>query len=117
MITDKATYHYYLKRDLAAYELTRLSFYNYWWMDALRFQMRLRKIEYLHNTKRENIFYKIQLLFLEFINHQLSTRLGFTIPKNVFSAGLCIVHHGTTLVSQKAKNRRELPDSSFNLYR
>ena len=119
MITDNASYKYYVKRDLAAYELTRLSFYNYWWMDALRFQMRLRKIEYLYNSKRGNLFCKIQLLFLEFINHQLAIRLGFSIPKNVFGPGLCLVHYGTIVVSPKAiigENCRIHPSTSIGEY-
>jgi serine O-acetyltransferase len=103
MITDKATYRYYIERDLKAYHLDKLSFYNYIWMDCLRFQRRLRKIEYLHNVHRNNLFCRIRLFFLEVINHQLAVRLGVSIPKNVFGAGLCIVHYGTIVVSPKAK--------------
>ncbi len=119
MITDKASYQYYIKRDLAAYELNKFSFYNYFWMDTVRFQLRLRKIEYLNNIQGKNIFQRIQLLFLEFLNHQLAVRLGFSIPKNVFGAGLCIVHYGTIVVSPKAKvgeNCRIHPSTSIGEY-
>ena len=119
MITDKASYHYYLERDLKAYQLEKISLYNYVWMDCLRFQRRLRKIEYLHNVKRGNLFSKIQLVLLEIINHQLATRLGLSIPKNVFGAGLCIVHYGTIVVSPKAKigeNCRIHPSTSIGEY-
>lgn len=119
MITDKASYRYYIKRDLAAYELSRLSFYNYCWMDVLRFQMRLRKIEYLNNVRKGNIFSRIQLFFLEVLNHQLAIRLGFSIPKNVFGPGLCLVHYGTIVVSPKAKigeNCRMPPSTSIGEY-
>lgn len=119
MITDKASYRYYLERDLKAYQLEKLSFYNYCWMDSLRFQRRLRKIEYLNNVKRKNIFYRIQLFFLEISNHQLATRLGFSIPKNVFGAGLCFVHYGTIVVSARAKigeNCRIHPSTSIGDY-
>jgi len=103
MITDKATYLYYIERDLKAYQLDKLSFYNYIWMDCLRFQRRLRKIEYLHNVHSKSFFCRMHLFFLEVINHQLGVRLGLSIPKNVFGAGLCIVHYGTIVVSPKAK--------------
>jgi len=119
MITDKASYHYYLKRDLKAHQLEKLSLYNYVWMDCLRFQRRLRKIEYLHNVKRGNLFCRIQLVLLEIMNHQLATRLGLSIPKNVFGAGLCIVHYGTIVVSPKAKigeNCRIHPSTSIGEY-
>ncbi len=119
MITDKASYRYYLERDLKAYQLEKLSFYNYCWMDSLRFQRRLRKIEYLNNVKRKNIFCRIQLILLEISNHHLATRLGFSVPKNVFGAGLCFVHYGTIVVSARAKigeNCRIHPSTSIGDY-
>jgi len=119
MITDKTTYKYYLERDLAAYQLSKLSFYNYWWMDCLRFQRRLRKIEYLHNVRKSNPFCQIYLFLLEAINHRLAVRLGLTIPKNVCGAGLCIVHYGTIVISHNAKigeNLRIHPSTSIGNY-
>jgi len=119
MITDKATYYYYLQKDLKAYGLTRLSVYNYFWMDVVRFQCRLRKIEYLHNVRRHDFLCKLYLFYLELINHQLAIRLGFSIPKNVFGAGLCIVHYGTLVVSYKSRigeNCRIHPSTSIGEY-
>ena len=119
MITDKASYKYYLDRDLKAYQLDKLSIYSYMRIDCLRFLRRLRKIEYLYNVRKNNLFCKMQLFFLEFINHRLATRLGLTIPKNVFGPGLCIVHHGTIVVSDMAtvgENCRIHPSSSIGDY-
>lgn len=119
MITDKTSYNYFLEKDLKAYQLKKLTLYNYWWMDNVRFQRRLRKIEYLYNVRYKNIFCRIQLFLLEIINHQLATRLGFSIPKNVFGAGLCIVHYGTIVVSSKAvigENCRIHPSTSIGDY-
>lgn len=103
MIIDKATYKYYIACDLKAYGLHKLSLYDYLRMDSLRFIRRLRKIEYLHNCKRSNPLVAFYLILLEIINHRSGVRLGFTIPKNVFGPGLCIVHHGTIVVSPKAR--------------
>ena len=103
MIQSKADYKYYVACDLKAHQLSSVSFYDYWWRDCLRFQLRLRKIEYLHNVKRNNPFCRIRLLFLEMVNHWLATRLGLSIPKNVLGPGLCIVHYGTIVVSPQAK--------------
>jgi serine O-acetyltransferase len=119
MITDKSCYKYYIERDLKAYQLHQFSFYNYWRMDCLRFQLRLRKIEYLHNRKDQSIFTRIRLIALETINHRLATRLGLTIPKNVFGPGLCIVHYGTIVVSPKAhigENCRIHPSTCIGEY-
>ena len=34
MITDRQTYRKYVEEDLKAYGLTRVSLYNYLWMDT-----------------------------------------------------------------------------------
>lgn len=103
MIQSKADYKQYVACDLKAHQLASVSFYDYWWRDCLRFQLRLRKIEYLNNVKKGNLFCRVWLIVLEIINHRLATRLGFSIPKNVFGPGLCIVHYGTIVVSPFAK--------------
>lgn len=119
MITDRQSYRFYVQQDLKAYGLEHASFYNYWWMDCLRFQLRLRKIEYLHNTCRRNPLKRLCLIVLEVVNHRLSTRLGFTIPKNVFGPGLCIVHYGTIVVHPDVRvgsNCRLHPSSCLGDY-
>jgi serine O-acetyltransferase len=103
MITDKTMYRHYCNEDIKAYGLTKMSLYDYFRIDCLRFQLRLRKIEYLHNCKGRKSLSFLKLIVLEIINHRLATRLGLTIPKNVFGSGLCIVHHGTIVVSPLAK--------------
>ncbi len=119
MITDRQTYREYVKEDLKAYGLTHVGFYNYWWMDCLRFQLRLRRIEYLHNTAGHNPLKGLWCFVLEVVNHRLATRLGFTIPKNVFGPGLHIVHYGTIVVHPDARvgrNCRLHPSTSIGDY-
>lgn len=103
MITDRKSYLAYRAADLRAYQVERLTLYKWRWMDCLRFQLRLRKIEYLYNTKRRNPLRNLRWFLLEVVNHRLSTRLGFSIPKNVFGPGLCIVHPGTIVVNPAAR--------------
>ena len=119
MITDRQTYREYVKEDMKAYGLTHVGFYNYWWMDCLRFQLRLRRIEYLHNTAGHNPLKGLWRFVLEVVNHRLATRLGFTIPKNVFGPGLHIVHYGTIVVHPEARvgrNCRLHPSTSIGDY-
>ncbi len=119
MIIDKKTYLEYLSKDLKAYQLARFSLYNYFRVDCLRFQRRLRKTEYLNNTTEKIFLRKLRLFYLEFLNHRLSVKIGLTIPKNVFGPGLCIVHPGTVVVSYLAKvgeNCRIHPSSSIGEY-
>ena len=98
MITDRQSYRDYVAQDLKAYGLSHVGLYDYLWRDSLRFQLRLRKIEYLHNTGQSRPLRRAYCFLLEVVNHRLAARLGFTIPKNVFGPGLCLVHHGTIVV-------------------
>lgn len=62
----------------------------------------LRKTEYLKNCKKGMIGEFIYLYHLwKFKN--LSRKLGFTIPLNVFGPGLSIPHYGTIVVNSTAK--------------
>ena len=113
MITDRQTYREYVKEDLKAYGLMHVGFYNYWWMDCLRFQLRLRRIEYLHNTAGHNPLKRLWRFVLEVVNHWLATR------KNVFGPGLHIVHYGTIVVHPDARvgrNCRLHPSTSIGDY-
>lgn len=119
MITDYQTYKEYIRQDLAAYQLERVRPFDYWFNDSLRWQLRLRRIEWLSNTSRRHPLRKLYCTLLQIINHRLATRLGFSIPKNVFGPGLCIVHYGTIVVSPLAKigrNCRIHPSTSIGDY-
>lgn len=119
MINSKSDYKYYIQQDLLAYQLRKVGLYDWCWQDCLRFQLRLRKIEYLNNVKKHNPFCRLYLFFLEVVNHKLAAKLGFTIPKNVFGPGLCVVHYGTIVVSPLAKvgkNCRIHPSTSIGDY-
>lgn len=116
MIRSRTDLHRYLDADLKAYGLHRLTLYDWLRIDQLRFQRRLRRIEYLANCRPWRI---VERVILELLNHRLSLRLGFTVPKNVFGPGLCLVHHGTVVVSPLARvgeNCRIHPGTSLGDY-
>ncbi len=116
MITSKAEYRQYRRADIAAYGLQRLSLYNWLRIDQLRFQLRLRRLEYLTNCRPWRL---LSRAVLEVMNHNLAVRLGVTIPKNVFGPGLCLVHRGTIVVNPAAKvgaNCRIHPSTSIGDY-
>jgi len=119
MIIDRKTYRDYCRQDLRAYGLDCVSLYKYLWHDCLRFQLRLRRLEYLYNTMGRNPVKRLAWFLLEIAHHHHAVRLGFTIPKNVFGPGLCIVHYGTIVVSPNAKvgsNCRLHPSTSIGDY-
>ena len=116
MITSRKEYKQYVRADIAAHGLSRVTPYNWLRIDQLRFQLRLRRLEYLTNCRRWRL---LSRAVLEVMNHHLAVRLGVTIPKNVFGPGLCLVHRGTVVVSPLARvgaNCRIHPSTSIGDY-
>ena len=66
---------------------------------VFRFTVFLRINEYLLNTKQS---LPVRLLPLMYFR-KLSIRLGFSVPTNVFDAGLAIVHYGLLVVNPAAR--------------
>ena len=108
MITSKDDYKAYLLADLIA--LTGNSKMDFRFKlkqlfaphQTLKFQRRLRKLEYYGNC-RKNFFGKAYYYYLKFFFRRTSMKMGFSIPENVFGPGLAIVHYGTIVVSSNAK--------------
>lgn len=95
-IQSRSDYREFVKADIRAYGLTRLTPRIWFQIDHLRFLLRLRRIEYLTNCCPRRV---LSLFLLEVVNHRLAVKLGFTIPKNTFGPGLCITHRGTIVVN------------------
>lgn len=107
MISSKEDYLKYLEQDKKALGIKPMGFgqeiINLFSPNPIwKFQKTLRKVEYYNNCKNSGIF-KIYLYFLRFRLKNISIKLGFTIPPNVFGPGLAIVHYGTIIVNSGAK--------------
>lgn len=108
MITSKREYQEYLKADLVALtgksemefksKIRQLIAPN----PTLKFQRKLRKLEYYRNCK-SNLLERLFYYYLKLVYRRSSIKLGFSIPENVFGPGLAIVHYGTIVVNPKAK--------------
>lgn len=108
MIKSKADYKYYLEADRIAKGLPiEESFFrriknkllpNYIW----EFQKTLRKLEYYTNCKK-GILATIYQIFITRKFRNLSLKLGFSIPINVFGPGLSIAHYGTIIINGGVK--------------
>lgn len=107
MIQSKSDYKHYLKADAIALgigDMTQKKWIkqviapNYIW----KFQKRLRKVEYYKNCKR-GILGKICYSFYKIKLRNISIKLGFSIPENVFGPGLAIVHYGTIVVNSNVR--------------
>lgn len=101
MIKCKNDYLYYLETDRLGMHIKRkkprLLVDEVW-----KFTRLLRKIEYLTNCKK-GIISEIFLQCYRFQLHKLGLKIGFSIPINVFGAGLILFHWGTIVVSANAK--------------
>jgi serine O-acetyltransferase len=97
MINNKNDLKYYLEQDRIQLnkmrKKPRLVGDEVW-----RFQILLRKEEYY-----VNIGNKLLALYYKVRRHKLGVSLGFTIPINVFGAGLSIAHYGTIIVNKSSK--------------
>lgn len=105
MIKSKKDYIFHLKADEIALRKKRgtIQYYKDYFLDDIwRFERLLRKKEFYMNCKK-SIVYKPYNLYLSFKFQKLSTKLGFTIPPNVFGPGLSIAHKGTLVVNSNAK--------------
>lgn len=101
MIKTKSDLKFYLEADRIALGKNYLKpkfFTDYIW----RFQIVLRKYEY-YNNNCTNFKNKILKLYYKYKFKKNSLKLNFSIPINVFEAGLSIAHYGTIVVNGNAK--------------
>jgi len=109
MITSFSDYKFYLEADRISLRIEealkhKSDFAIAEVLEIWKFQQLLRKLEYYKNCKCKESpiwipYYKF--LFSRFI--KLSENLGYSIPPNVFGAGLAIKHRGTIVVAETAK--------------
>lgn len=108
MIDSKKKYKFYLEEDKKALDIKAnflIPLLNPFEIDTdiYKFQIALRKCEYLYNTTNNSIFWKIKKYIAANKFKKLSIKLGFTIPVNCFGPGLRIMHRGTIVINGKSK--------------
>ncbi|MFD0767752.1 serine O-acetyltransferase [Bacillus sp. CGMCC 1.60114] len=97
---SKEDYQRFLEKDRKALEITRKR-PKLIGDDIWKFQRLMRKLEYINNCK--GIMYKPYFFYLKYKYRNLSHKLGFSIPINVFDEGLSIAHTGTIVINPKTK--------------
>ena len=108
MIKNYADYLYYKKRDRKALGYEEKKYIMPFTAHVLKFEIRLRRLEYIENCllkggKLKSLFFKPYYYLNLILFRELSIRLGFTIPTNVFGPGLYIAHYGTIVVNRHCK--------------
>lgn len=104
MIHSKDDYLFYIYADRISSGITRARPKPLIGDDVWKFQMQMRKCEYWQNCLRSlSPAHKILYYTLLYRYHQMSVRLGFTIPLNVFGPGLSIAHYGQIVINSAAE--------------
>lgn len=107
MIETKSDLKYFIESDLKSLGCFPLTFKLRWGgvlcPSIWKFQIKLRKIEYAYNVKRNNFFQKVLFWFCYKSFERYGLKLGFSIPLNVFGPGLCLCHAGTVIVNENVK--------------
>lgn len=102
MIDSKETLKRYLEQDKLALGRRGDSKPRLFGDEIWKFEILLRKVEYYINCK-SGLLATIVRKYYKFRFHNLSVKLGFSIPPNVFAEGLAIPHYGTIVVHANAK--------------
>ena len=108
MIQSKKDLQYFLEQDRIANNCKSIGFSSFLKnliapSLVMKYLLFLRKAEYYNNNSNKNVFYKAKALWYRYRLHNLGIKLGYTIPINVFGAGLSLPHFGTIVVSKEAK--------------
>lgn len=101
MITNRADYERYLRDDLVANGVPRWSLSQQLRRPEVHFLRTLRLVEYL--LSQPGPVARARRSVARFRLLRLSTRLGLSIPPNVFGPGLGIAHYGSIVVNSKAR--------------
>lgn len=100
MIQSKDDLRYYLEQDrIALMKEGRPKLFR---DEIWRFQIVLRKLEYMQNCCH-SFWQRPLLLYYKFRFHKDSIKLGLSIMPNVFEEGLAIMHYGSIVVNGNAK--------------
>lgn len=100
-IASQADYERYLRDDLTANGLERWSFEQRFRRPEVHYLRLLRLVELL--LTRPGKVARVRRSVARFQLMRSSTRLGLSIPPNVFGPGLGIAHYGSIVVNSKAR--------------
>lgn len=102
MIKSKSEYREFYKEDLKMTHILNGSIFRRITDRRYKFYRSLRLTEYYTNCRHDSFGLFLGKI-LRMRHKLLCNKFGWTIPLNVFNKGLCIVHVGTIVVSDKAR--------------
>lgn len=109
MIQSKQEYKYYLLRDRESSGIPSSSTIasklkeQFFPKEEWQFIKAMRRLEYYQNVSKYNIIGKIKWIISKFLFRKISIKFGYSIPINVFGAGLSLPHRGNIIINPKTK--------------
>lgn len=104
MIKSKAEYREYVLADEKNYFRTKPTLKQRLFDDVWKYQVYLRKCEYLKNTRKFlPLILNIRYVYCKHKLKKLGYKLGFSISENTIGKGLSIAHYGSIVVSPHAR--------------
>ena len=100
MIRTKKELNEYIAQDAKANSRTTTAS-KFFGDELWKFQKVMRKCDYYSFKKSKNPMYIVPFLFYKLRFHNLSLKLGFSIPYKAFGKGLSIAHYGTLIINGK----------------
>jgi serine O-acetyltransferase len=97
-IQSRNDYRAFREADQKSLGITKIG-YQYLTNDVLRFEVRLRKLEYSLNCSKNPIL----LFYRKLQFKRTSVKLGYSISPNTIGPGLSIAHRGTIVINGGAK--------------
>jgi serine O-acetyltransferase len=101
MIATRSDYERYLRDDLTAAGLTRWTFDQRFRRPEVHYLRLLRLVEFL--LAQPGKVARVRRSWARWRLLRSSTRLGLSIPPNVFGPGLGIAHYGSIVVNSRAR--------------
>ena len=101
MISTKADYERYLRDDLTAAGMSRWRLQDQLRRPEVHYLRLLRLVEYL--LAQSGAVSRVRRSWARWRLLRSSTRLGLSIPPNVFGPGLGIAHYGSIVVNSRAR--------------
>ena len=101
MISTKADYERYLRDDLTAAGMSRWRLQDQLRRPEVHYLRLLRLVEYL--LAQPGAVSRVRRSWARWRLLRSSTRLGLSIPPNVFGPGLGIAHYGSIVVNSRAR--------------
>ena len=108
MIASYSDYKFYLEQDRIASQVPvtntlKLKIKDYFFPhEEWHFIKALRYLEYCNNVKR-NKYFGLAWIFAKYRFNKISTKLGYSIPINVFGPGLSLPNRGNIIVNPQAQ--------------